>query len=248
MKKVLYLLLLLSPWITVYAQCIPDQNLSTPGLYPPAGSSTDTTAIILPDAAVNQAVSYVTQVVVLADTIVSLGGFSFNVPVDSLGIVSLTGLPAGMNYACDVPNCTWEGGDNGCIEVSGTPTTLGTYNIIATAKTKIVVTGLLDTSVLTPFVFKLNVVAGASIFEERPISFRIDPNPATSFVDIRVNRGEQLLQYRLFDLLGRPVEEGEFKPIEGHYRLSVESVKNGVYLLHIGNSEGWSSQRLLIAR
>lgn len=232
----------------VEAQCVPDGSLSAPGLYPPAGSTTDTTAIILPDAIVNQAVSFVTQVVVLNDTSVSLGGISFNVPVDSLGIINVSGIPAGMSSSCNVPNCTWPGGGNGCIELSGTPTTTGTFEIIATSRTRIVFGALLDTSVLTPFVFKLNVVAAASIFENRPIEFRADPNPASDFVDIRINRENENLEYQIIDLLGRTIKQGNFSPLDGHYRLGVSDLKNGTYLIQVGNAEGRMSRRLLIAR
>lgn len=246
MKRTLLLLsLTLISVQFLQGQCVPDATITSPGTYPPPGSTTDTTAIILPDTPVNQAASFVTQIRVLQDTTVTLFGTTFNVPVDSLGIVSVTGLPPGMSYACDVPNCTWPGGSNGCIELSGTPNSVGVFNMVATAATRIAFGAILDTVVQTPFIFQLEVVAAASIFEERPLEFRLDPNPANTFVDIRVNRERSTVDYTIMDLLGRRMESGSFRSEDGDYRLGVDHLKNGIYLIKL-SGDGYAATRRLV--
>ena len=72
MNKTIYLLLFTCLTLQVSAQCVPDPSFTIPGVYPPAGSTTDTTAIILPAAQIGVPVNYVTQISVLSDTTVSL--------------------------------------------------------------------------------------------------------------------------------------------------------------------------------
>ena len=36
------------------------------------------------------------------------------VPVDSAVLTAVSGLPPGLSYLCNTPNCTWYGGDQGC--------------------------------------------------------------------------------------------------------------------------------------
>jgi len=52
--------------------------------------------------------------------------------INTFKIVSVTGLPSGFTYSCNMPNCEgYIGGDSGCAELVGTATTsqVGSYNI-----------------------------------------------------------------------------------------------------------------------
>ena len=64
---------------------------------------------------------------------VSVGGLTLDLtgwPVDSLKLVSVIGLPNGISWFCNNSNCSWLGDDVGCIELFGTPTVGGVYDLI----------------------------------------------------------------------------------------------------------------------
>ena len=109
------------------AQCIPDPQYTQPGFYPD-------TATGLPCAVNGVLYDEDITLVVLADTQV----FPPPAPaviVDSAVLVSMTGLPPGIGYACGntLNNSTnsWAGGTSGCINITGISTTNGTYQILA---------------------------------------------------------------------------------------------------------------------
>ena len=49
--------------------------------------------------------------------------------IDSIILSSVTNLPPGLTYQCDIPSCTWNYDSVGCASISGTPTTNGSYQI-----------------------------------------------------------------------------------------------------------------------
>lgn len=247
MKKTIYLLLFACLTLQVSAQCVPDPSFTIPGVYPPAGSSTDTTAIILPAAQIGVPVNYVTQISVLSDTTVSLFGLTVNVPVDSLSIDSVNGLPPGMTATCDNPGCIWPGGGNGCIDLMGTPSSLGVYEITAYSATRLVFGAILDSTVVTPFIFKLSVVNNIGLADQPSQDFVLQPNPASEVVSIQFS--EPLASertYVLLDVLGRKVDAGEIPAFSATHSLYTGELKNGHYRLLISDGSDQRSRSLII--
>jgi hypothetical protein len=113
--------------------CTPDPLVllaGIPGVYPNPLITSNL-------AAGDQNVPYTERftMVVPEDTTIDLSsyiGFPFpaiTVSVNYQTVTAITGLPSGLNYTCDLSNCQWAGGINGCIQVAGTPTQGGTFNI-----------------------------------------------------------------------------------------------------------------------
>ena len=50
-------------------------------------------------------------------------------PVDSVVTIDIHNLPPGISVDCTLPNCTYEGGDIGCANIQGYPTSPGYYNL-----------------------------------------------------------------------------------------------------------------------
>ena len=50
-------------------------------------------------------------------------------PVDSVVTIDIHNLPPGISVDCTLPNCTYEGGDIGCANIQGYPTSVGNYNL-----------------------------------------------------------------------------------------------------------------------
>lgn len=248
MKKTIYLLLFTCLTVQASAQCVPDPSITIPGVYPPAGSTTDTTAIILPAAQIGAPTNYVTQISVLSDTTVSLFGLTLNVPVDSLSIDSVSGLPPGMTAACDNPRCKWPGGGNGCIELSGTPSSLGVYDIMAYSATRLVFGAILDSTVVTPFVFKFSVVNNIGLPDLASFDFALQPNPASEFVSIQFSESIAAERsYVLIDVLGRTVDAGKIPPSSKLHPIYIGDLKNGHYRLMISGGGEQKSHSLIIA-
>lgn len=101
--------------LVINAQCTPDKNLTTAGVYPQAFTST----------CINQEMNQTLQVVIPANYTVP--GVNLTVNVDSFEVISVNNLPSGLSYNCATPNCKVVITDkqnvtNTCISFSGTPT------------------------------------------------------------------------------------------------------------------------------
>ena len=97
---------------------------SPPVCTPNTGCTTDlcpATGAGLPDGTEGVPYSESITVVIPQDS----SGFT----VDSVELLSISGLPPGLTYTCEPPSCTWPGNSFGCFVISGTPTTAGTYTL-----------------------------------------------------------------------------------------------------------------------
>lgn len=106
------------------AQCTPDKNLTTPGVYPTTFTST----------CENQQMDQTLQVVIPANAN-QLPDVNIPVAVDSFEVTSVENLPNGITYNCASPNCKVIITDpnnvsNTCISFTGTPTSTFDGNII----------------------------------------------------------------------------------------------------------------------
>jgi len=229
----------------VHAQCVPDASIVTPGIYPPAGSFVDTTYVVLPDAYEGQFLDYITQIRVLTDTVVDIGGFTLNAPVDSLGIAGVGNIPNGLGYACDTPNCTWAGGENGCIRIFGTPTQAGQYNMQVDVKVVVNVPGFLDTVVVTPFQFVLEILPPQSIDESNALGAVLYPNPSNGLFSLTGTTGERRY-VELFDPSGRLLYSVILEPGTPAERLGMEGLAPGSYVVRLRNERGDARIPLLI--
>lgn len=112
MTKVITLLLLSRLMISVVtAQCVPNAAYTAPGIYPDSASG-------FPPAVATYEYNLVITAVIPADTIL----FPFpQLPIDSIGVKSITGLPEGFEALPNRPSGFWHGGTSGCMLITGTP-------------------------------------------------------------------------------------------------------------------------------
>ena len=105
------------------AQCTPDPQYTTPGIYPDSATGLSAGCVGDPyDQLITNVVPVDTCVVIAVPPCVTLA-------FDSVVITSVTGLPNGFTYACnDAQNtvspadgCAFEGGTTGCVSITGTP-------------------------------------------------------------------------------------------------------------------------------
>lgn len=107
------------------AQCNIDTTQTVAGVYPSS----------LPDATVGIPYSTSVTFVFLLDT--------SNLTIYSYHITGITGLPIGLNWACNAGNCTYDPSVTlrGCIGFSGTPIAAGTYHLIASCDVDVQLVG-----------------------------------------------------------------------------------------------------------
>lgn len=104
--------------------CVPDPQYTQPGLYPDSIANLDS-------GMVGVLYSDTITAVVPTDTVDGSGNCCNPVAIDSMVITSIGGLPPGLSYQCEPPNCQFPGGTSACILISGTPTDTGTFSITA---------------------------------------------------------------------------------------------------------------------
>lgn len=111
-----------------FAQCTADQNCPFTSLICASNNS---------EACVNTPYS---QTLTLAvPTSVTVNGASY--PIQKIKVNSITGFPSGITYQCNPSNCTVNGGNRGCILISGTSASPGTYQTVTNATITVVVLG-----------------------------------------------------------------------------------------------------------
>jgi len=148
MKKLLLTLnIILVCLINLNAQCLPNSiftTLGVPGIYPPNLPIPNVPMTGISDGQINVPYSETLTLIVLQDTTLDIGfllpaavvtamnlaGISTVMTVGANHVTyDITGLPNNLSYTCDISNCQYGSGVDGCIEISGTPTQSGTFPI-----------------------------------------------------------------------------------------------------------------------
>ena len=113
------LVCVVSTTLLLQAQCIPDTTHTSPGIYPD-------TITNLPVCYANFPYAGVITAVVPADT-----NLPPVVPVDSMGVKNVVGLPTGFIWTTNSHSNYWHGGKTGCFVITGTAThsQVGTYRL-----------------------------------------------------------------------------------------------------------------------
>lgn len=120
MKKYLILFLLKTIIISgIYSQCEPNPAFILPGIYPDSATG-------FPPAVATYEYNLVITAVIPEDTIVYPLP---RLPIDSIGVHEIIGLPEGFEAIPNRPSGYWLGGTSGCMLITGTPTKaqLGEY-------------------------------------------------------------------------------------------------------------------------
>ncbi len=129
MKKILYsTLFVISFTYTATVQCNPDPQYTTIGFHPD-------TLTGLPVACENLLYDQTITIVVPSDTTLNIPPFGpITIPLDSIILGTVTGLPAGITTECQTPSCTIypQTSSASCLKLTGTPApgSSGTYTLL----------------------------------------------------------------------------------------------------------------------
>ena len=218
-KTLLFSIFALLTSLSVSAQCTADPQYVDPGVYPDE-----------------------------ATTIV--WGISLTFVFDSVVISDWTGLPPGFTYACLSPNntqspidnCSFEGGQTGCIQVTGTPALadIGSYQQIITTDAYLQGNPNGNPSEVIVDYYYIQVVdCGLSVPALTNSKFLVYPNPAKSKVTLNGLNGIDVESILVTDMEGKVLESYE-NVIGPALDMDIDYLQSGMYFVTInynGTSE-----------
>ncbi len=212
----------------------------------PALTNPDTTAG-LQVAAETQAYSQTIQVRIPADT-------NFNgavIPIDSAGIISVTGAPSSISWLTNSPNNYWPGDTFGCILVQGTPAIgeAGDYNI----EIVISVNALGTTMPFTlKYTFKVLDASFAGIDLSKSKEFQVlqnQPNPFSESTQINYFIPQTgITDLVVYDILGNRIFSKQLKSKLGKNSIQIDkgNMRSGLYIYELRYKNNIVRKRMII--
>lgn len=233
----------LIPVVLLNAQCVPDPTITTPGIYPDSATG-------LASGTVGISYNEVIQARVPVDTLF-LGQ---TVLITSIDVDNVTGLPPGITYSCTPASCSFPGGSNGCMLLSGTPTTAGVYPLDVTLTANGTLLGFPvppQTSVLTYYSITIDVNSGISM-TTAPGYFdfsALQPNPANEFTDvIFATPLPTEVKVAIYNVIGKEVYSNLVSAKSGYNTLHIAtaSLTSGIYLVAVDNGSTVLTKKLIV--
>lgn len=245
MKKYLFIILfVLTSSAAIQAQCVVDTTIKTKGIYPR----------ILPQAKEDSVYDQTIQFKMPKDTQSILG----LVVYDSITITNITNVPKGINYICNTnpgfSACTWAGGSNGCMTVTGTPE-IGTYGkhfCIATLRAYVVINAKVtyfetkDTLVLM-----VNAKNGNNGIENqlsKSVNLHTYPTPFDNHLQLEISSTiASPISIELINTSGQVMttQQGKINPGASKFELNTTNLPQGFYLLKLQTLEGTQIVKIL---
>ncbi|TNE30446.1 MAG: T9SS type A sorting domain-containing protein [Bacteroidetes bacterium] len=234
----------------VYAQCTPNGTYTSPGIYPPAGSSIKHDSIyVLPGASIGVNYSETINLVVPEDTTIVFGATTITADIDSMRVLQVNNMPAWLSYACN-SRCSWVGGDNGCMNFSGlVPNSTNTY--LMEAKLEVFANlgafgQVSDTFSIWIEVSTGNSIGLATVQKSVPT---IGPNPMSNRLQIVYTSARaEAWSFELMDVTGRVVhnERGQFRTGNNRVSISRNNWPEGMYLYRFRVGDDLHTGRLIV--
>jgi hypothetical protein len=246
MKYFLLLSVFFYSCLNANSQCIPDTSIThnQPGTYPDVN-------IGLPHATVGQPYATVIQIKVLTDsTIGPLTGI-----VDSIVVTNVSGLPAGFSYSCNPPSCSFPGGSNACIDLTGpAPSISGTYPLVVNSVIYYKLTGLPQTlqNDITGYQIVIDPMVGIDNLDKNFFGVgQSIPNPGKDYIAIPVSlNAADDFTLTVSNLIGKKVLEQKISLQRGKTNIPVDirELQSGIYLYSLTNGKYSVTRRMIISK
>jgi hypothetical protein len=217
---------------SAYAQC-------TPGAAYPAATWGDSIYGVWPDTVQNLpsgtvAVAYNTDLNFKAPSDASLVDPAVIGTINDFTVDAVNGLPPGITYACNQANCAYVGDELGCANVSGTPTTSGTYEITIdiTANVDIgfgIVIPVTET--FSGYRIEVGNTGTLSLTKEK---FEVYPNPANSEVTINGLEDLNISSLEIVNMAGATVKSYDNVNTPS-FNMNIAELENGMYFIKINH-------------
>lgn len=233
------------------AQCTPDPQYTTPGVYPDSATG-------FASACVGVAYDQLITNVVPVDTTTFIGPIPVTLTFDSVIVVSVTGLPPGFSYSCfdgqnvtsPVDQCAFEGGTIGCVSIFGTPNPgdEGTYplNIVVEAYLAGQPTPQATTNVdyYSIVVMPAAACGGSGIAEESTSPFTLYPNPVAESFTLNGLAGVDVSSISITNAEGKVMSSYSF--VNGaSFDMNVSDLDAGIYFVRIAHGSSMDVVRFI---
>lgn len=189
-----------------------------------------------------------------------------NVKVATTGAVS--GLPTGITYTCDPPNCVFNANTLGCILLSGTPTDASQAPDTSELKITVALNGTVFGQPATiPLTFPEDIAPNNHYFlilrtmancmsavydlNSQVSGLKSVPNPFSTQASIEVESSVAgAFRFEVFNVLGQPVHAANIDLVEGanQFPFDAGSLASGSYYFSISNAAGKVTRLMVIAR
>ena len=246
MKKLLLSALFATTYALSWGQsCTPGVNFvdSTYGIWP---DTTQNLPPADPNVAYSTDINFKVPSTVTAEIDPS-GQFVGSV-IQQFTIDAVQGLPPGFDFACNISNCTYLGGSNGCANLYGTTDSVAVFPVTVDITATVLVVlfpGLPPTPVTQTVSFdgyKIVVGSGGTIDQViNPLSMQ--PNPATATIEVAglFAGGSSVVTLR--DLSGKTIEVLQTNASSVTFDLS--KLASGSYLIELTDSFGTQQQKFV---
>ena len=246
MKKLLLSALFATTYALSWGQsCTPGVNFvdSTYGIWP---DTTQNLPPADPNVAYSTDINFKVPSTVTAEIDPS-GQFVGSV-IQQFTIDAVQGLPPGFDFACNLSNCTYLGGANGCANLYGTTDSVAVFPVTVDITATVLVVlfpGLPPTPVTQTVSFdgyKIVVGSGGTIDQViNPLS--LQPNPATATIEVAglFAGGSSVVTLR--DLSGKTIEVLQTNASSVTFDLS--KLASGSYLIELTDSFGTQQQKFV---
>lgn len=168
--------------------------------------------------------------------------------IQQFTIDALQGLPPGFDYACNVSNCTYLGGLNGCANIYGTTDSVAVFPVTVDITATVLVVlfpGLPPTPVTQTVSFdgyKIVVGSGGVINQViNPLS--LQPNPAASAIEVSGLFAGEASVVTLRDLSGKTIEV--LQTIASSVTFDLSKLASGSYLIELTDTFGTQQQKFV---
>jgi hypothetical protein len=246
MKKLLRSALFATTYALSWGQsCTPGVNFvdSTYGIWP---DTTQNLPPADPNVAYSTDINFKVPSTVTAEIDPS-GQFVGSV-IQQFTIDAVQGLPPGFDFACNISNCTYLGGANGCANLYGTTDSVAVFPVTVDITATVLVVlfpGLPPTPVTQTVSFdgyKIVVGSGGTIDQViNPLS--LQPNPATATIEVAglFAGGSSVVTLR--DLSGKTIEALQTNASSVTFDLS--KLASGSYLIELTDTFGTQQQKFV---
>jgi hypothetical protein len=246
MKKLLLSALFATTYALSWGQsCTPGVNFvdSTYGIWP---DTTQNLPPADPNVAYSTDINFKVPSTVTAEIDPS-GQFVGSV-IQQFTIDAVQGLPPGFDFACNISNCTYLGGANGCANLYGTTDSVAVFPVTVDITATVLVVlfpGLPPTPVTQTVSFdgyKIVVGSGGTIDQViNPLS--LQPNPATASIEVAglFAGGSSVVTLR--DLSGKTIEVLQTNASSVTFDLS--KLASGSYLIELTDTFGTQQQKFV---
>lgn len=248
MKKLLLSLAVVASSVAAIAQnCTPNQVWADTvsggyGAYPD-------TIVNFPTATVNTFYSTDLNFLVPAQVTANLDptGLFVGNTINFFTVDDVVGLPAELAYACNVSSCQYNGGDNGCANVYGTPVVADViYDITIqiTANVQTFIGAVSQGAEFTGYKIIVNDETASVPFEViEPLA--VSPNPSSNKVTLSgVSPSLKASQITVTDITGKivhTIEPGNYS----NYTFDVSGLDAGIYVINVEHAYGFDSIKFI---